>query len=255
MLDLPVKLGCEMSSQSLDKELVTNGISDKTKHSSSDLIKADSKNIKAQRKERKLTQAASSFLKRSASHNYIIVLTYQDGVNHENDHIVKFRKSLEGYEKKNKVKVSIIWSFEYGKNGRPHYHLLINVPWHCFNIKNVVKKAWKHGRVDINIAMDVLKCAKYISKKEGGKKAPKGTRTYGVTGLTREEQLECAFVMLPFWKQNLIRIGLNVKSCKGGMLNIDTGEFYESPYLPVFIGGHVYLKKTCHPWMMDLNIA
>lgn len=145
-----------------------------------------------------------------------------------------------------------VWVMELTKAGKPHYHVLLNLPVTAWMPKPDRKRWWKLGSSQIEVARHaVAYIAKYASKgvEPDAKPFPKGLRIQGNGGLTKESRRELRWWLAPKWAREAFPdVDLaDLRRVVGGFLDRLTGAFAESPWLVVLRGGvpHLLRKQSC----------
>jgi hypothetical protein len=126
-----------------------------------------------------------------------------------------------------------------------HYHVMIWLPKGLSLPKPDKQGWWRHGSTKIEWARNpVGYMAKYSSK--GGDcsaKFPKGARIHGCGGLQGEQRQEAGYWRRPRWLREATSIQDQVRrQIGGGWIDLDTGEYYESPWVVTFEGGGVWIR-------------
>lgn len=133
-----------------------------------------------------------------------------------------------------------VWCLESTKAGRPHYHVLIQLPRGVTLPKPDKQGWWRYGLTKIEWARRAVSyLAKYASK--AGLFNERGSRSYGVSGLSATGRDEVSFWRAPRWAREpcgdahprLLRV-------RGGYARADTGEFLSSPFVARIVGGVVF---------------
>lgn len=130
-----------------------------------------------------------------------------------------------------------VWVLESTLRGRPHYHVLIQLPRGVTLPKPDKQGWWRYGFTRIEWARSAVSyIAKYASK--AGLFNARGSRSYGVSGLSATDRCEVSFWRAPRWarahcgeeRPGLVRV-------RGGICRSDTGEILSSPFRVSWIGG------------------
>lgn len=144
-----------------------------------------------------------------------------------------------------------VWVQELTKKGRPHYHVLIWLPFGLTLPKPDKQGWWPHGWTKIEWARNAVGyIAKYASKgtdyQEHGQFA-KGARLHGNGGLTGAALLEQRWWKLPAWlRPDALAEDRWSPRKGGGYASKVTGETRQSPWEVLFSRGQVFiqLKKS-----------
>lgn len=141
-----------------------------------------------------------------------------------------------------------VWVMEFQKNGNPHYHLLLWLPFGLTVPKPDKRGWWPWGWTKIEWARNAVGyIAKYASKGDSLHQPEKGARMHGNGGLTGVALLEQRWWRLPGWLRERVEPSDCVKrrptGTGGGFFHPDTGEVYESPWEVFFKGGLVYIVR------------
>lgn len=145
------------------------------------------------------------------------------------------------------VEFRYVWVQELTKKGRPHYHVLIWLPFGLSLPKPDKQGWWPHGMTKIEWARNAVGyIAKYASKgkdyQEFGQFA-KGARLHGNGGITGSARLEQQWWKLPAWlRTNVAPEDRYAPRKGGGYASKETGEWRESPWLVIFHMGQVFIQ-------------
>lgn len=156
-------------------------------------------------------------------HQTFITLTYQDASAWCAGHIGAFVDARRVWAKRRGVKYRAVWVAELQRRGAVHYHVLEVWPSTCERPPFPDRGQWSHGHSNAQwVKADAVRyLAKYLSKGEaesdGGAAFPRGCRTSGVVGLSRQGREVLASVKLPQYVRDASR-GLPepLRRAKGG---------------------------------------
>lgn len=206
----------------------------------------------------------------------MLTLTYRPDVDWDGRHVSECLRHARQWLKRRGVGIRYVWVMETTKAGKPHYHLVV---WLPFGVKLPMLDLqgwWPHGMT----RMEWAKCAvgyvsKYVSKGEEGAALPFGARMYSVGGLEDVALDEARWWSLPAWLRDQLEFGIkdlltainewhydlvkgqplpewfreHLKALKvrrmkgGGWLDHESGEVFYSPWRVMFRGGLVYLIR------------
>lgn len=179
----------------------------------------------------------------------MLTLTYRPGVAWDGRHVSECLRHMRQWLKRRGIACRYVWVLETTKAGKPHYHLVVWLPWGVKLPLLDVSGWWPHGMT----RMEWARCAvgyvsKYVSKGQEGAALPPRARMYGVGGLEGEALDEARWWALPGWLRDLVAVGAKVRRrVGGGWLDHDTGECFVSPWRVVFSGGFVWLIPSGPP--------
>lgn len=177
-----------------------------------------------------------------------VTLTYADNAQFESKHISAFLDPLRRALKRQGHPLSYGWTLEC--EGRLHYHLMLWLP-RDYKLDPVkLKKWWPWGCTWVENCRSPGAWGRYIAKFDSAHKLPKGARLFGYGGLDAEGKAAVLRVRLPKWLCSLLPpTALVRKALGGGWVNMETGEWYQSPY--VWTPGGIVLRTAttpaCHP--------
>jgi hypothetical protein len=219
-------------------------VSSQTSGTLPDAIRLDPGETRLQRMRRRVLTGArlhvSQVLKWRAA---MFTLTYHPEVDWDKRHISECLRLVRKWLKSRGTGCRYVWVMETTKAGKPHYHVVIWLPWGVKVPKLDSSGWWPWGMT----RMEWARCAvgyvsKYVSKGQEGAKLPKGARMYGVGGLEGEALDESRWWILPGWLRGLVSVGEKIRPRPGGgWVNHDTGEFFSSPWRVLFRRGAVFL--------------
>ena len=187
---------------------------------------------------------------------WMVTLTYRDDAEWRAGDITTFTKALRQWLGRHGMKARYVWALEATQRGRPHYHVLVQLPYGVRMPKPDSQGWWKHGITQRKIARRAVGyLAKYASK-AGRAITWKGARVYGVSGLQADHRAVLSFWRAPRWVRiasgasdeagHVLEAQVNapVRRVRGGWFWQQTGEFLRSPYIAKFIGGVLtFLKR------------
>lgn len=176
----------------------------------------------------------------------MLTLTYAPNAEWDKRHVSECLRSIRQWLKRRRIDCRYVWVMELTKAGRPHYHLVVWLPW-GMKLPFLDEKAWwPHGMT----RMEWAKCAvgyvsKYVSKGDEKVQLPKGARMYSVGGLKDEALSEARWWALPTWLREQVEKSQVVRRNKGGgWLDRDSGEMYWSPWKVIFRHGEIWIFRT-----------
>lgn len=154
-------------------------------------------------------------------------------------------RHIRQYLKRKGIEMRFAWVQEFTKRGRPHYHLLLWLPLGITLPKPDKRGWWPFGMTKIEWARNAVGyIAKYASKGDSLHLPAKGARMHGNGGLTGEALLEQRWWKLPTWAREKVTPSDQCKRRKGGGLLVpETGEVLASPWLVIFEGGSIFLRR------------
>ena len=177
----------------------------------------------------------------------MLTLTYRPDVEWDKRHVSECVRHARQWLKRRGVRLRYTWALELTKAGKPHYHIVVWLPWGTKLPKLDDAGWWPHGMTN----MEWARCAvgyisKYVSKGQEDVALPKGARMYGVGGLEGEALQESRWWALPSWlrdehcvtKDQAIR-----RRVGGGWIDRDSGEVFASPWRVVFHKGKVFAYR------------
>lgn len=148
-----------------------------------------------------------------------------------------FTRQVKNYPKADRPRFRFCWVSELTKKGRVHYHFLLFLPpdmkvpffddcgW------------WPHGSTRVEFVAENTAnlcagyCAKYISKATNGRSFPKGLRTHGTGGLTRDEASAKRYHCAPTWVREHFDKEEQPRPMQGGgWWSRVTGQIQSSPF-------------------------
>ena len=145
-----------------------------------------------------------------------------------------------------------VWVMELTKAGRPHYHVLLNVPASVMFPKPDKRGWWKHGMSKVERARNAVGyVAKYASKGTEPDAAPfpKGLRIHGNGGLTKDARRELRWWLAPKWAREAFPdvTLVDLRRVVGGFIDRFTDTLAESPWIVILRGGvpHLLRKQPC----------
>lgn len=175
----------------------------------------------------------------------MITLTYKPEVDWSPYHITHLQRCVRRHLEANGIEFRYVWVVEYTKVGKPHYHLLVWMPFSCRVPKPDKAGWWPHGMTNIAWARYAIGyVAKYTSKADLLHKPEAGARMHGNGGLTGDALLEARWWKMPGWVRENHPASEGCKRRKGGGILIPaTGEILLTPWRVYFSGSHVYIWR------------
>jgi hypothetical protein len=177
----------------------------------------------------------------------MLTLTYRPGVEWDKRHISECVRCARQWLKRRGVACRYIWSMELTRAGKPHYHIVVWLPWGTKLPKLDEAGWWPHGMT----RMEWARCAvgyisKYVTKGQEDVALPKGARMYGVGGLHGDALNEARWWALPGWLRDEHQISKDQQIRRrvgGGWIDRDTGEVFSSPWRVKFFKGQVFAYR------------
>lgn len=178
----------------------------------------------------------------------MLTLTYKPECDWSPGQISDLVRHIRQWLKRKNVEMRHVWVQEFTKRGRPHYHLLLWLPMGLTVPKPDKRGWWPYGMTKIEWAKNAVGyIAKYASKADALCLPAKGARMHGNGGLRGDALLEQRWWKLPSWLRSDVepsdRIRRALPRTGGGFLHPDTGEVYRSPWVVIFRGGSVFIRK------------
>jgi hypothetical protein len=180
---------------------------------------------------------------------WMVTLTYRPGEDWAPRQITVCMQRIRAYLSRRGLPSRYVWVLEATKAGRPHYHVLIQLPYGFSMPKPDKQGWWTHGLTRTEIARRAVGyLAKYASK-AGSAITWKGARCYGVSGLSSRNRAVLSFWRAPRWVRTACgvcdargpvserEIELPVRRVREGWSWLQTGEILRSPTVAKFIGG------------------
>jgi hypothetical protein len=165
----------------------------------------------------------------------MVTTTYRPEVVWAPNHIRSCQQAISEYLRRRGLVLRSVWVMELTKRGVPHYHLLIWLP-RGLSLPMPDKRGWwPHGSTRIEWARNAVGyLVKYASKIRAahgdGLRFPFGSRLFGCRGLESSGS-EYRHAMRPYWLRIICFPSDRLQRRPGGgWLNVDTGEWLESPY-------------------------
>ncbi len=187
----------------------------------------------------------------------MVTATYRPEVVWAPNHIRRCQQAISEYLRRLGHVLRSVWVMELTRRGVPHYHLLIWLP-RGLSLPMPDKRGWwPHGSTRIEWARNAVGyLVKYASKikaaRADGCRFPPASRLFGCRGL-ESARSEYRHAMRPYWLRRLCDVNDRlVRPVGGGWLNLNTGEFLESPYELVarakdWSSWMFRLKESCPP--------
>lgn len=184
----------------------------------------------------------------------MVTLTYAPDVEWHPYHITEFQKRLRAWLKYRGFGYRNVWVSELQKRGIPHYHIAIWVP-HGLRLPKPDRNGWwPHGMSNVEgVKKPFGYLTKYLSKGQDTiHKFPKGMRTHGSGGLSKEAQLERRWWLAPKYVRDRwpsIEDDV-VRAQGGGWVSRKHGDWMPSPWELVSfgIGGVTVRWRGCPEW-------
>lgn len=207
---------------------------------------------KRKKAARKKLKQAFKEQKRYAKENNLravaVTLTYADNKHFESRHVSAFLDRLRRTLKRQGHSLPYGWALEC--EGRLHYHLMLWLP-RDYKLDPVrLKRWWPWGCSWVESCRSPGAWGRYITKFDSVPKLPKSARLFGYGGLDAEGKAAVLRARLPKWLRSLLpKMDLVRKAAGGGWANVETGEWYQSPYIwtPRGIVLRTATTPVCHP--------
>lgn len=154
-------------------------------------------------------------------------LTYRPDVPWSPGHIKSYFNALRKWAERGGFKLRYVWVMELQRNGRPHYHFLV---WLPFGIKLPMpdRSYWHHGSSNVKWSDTGTHryLTKYLSKGSDELIVPRGARMWGVGGLEIDGRAFVRWETLPLYVRQWFREQQKVVRVKGGgWMASETGEY------------------------------
>jgi hypothetical protein len=141
----------------------------------------------------------------------LVTLTYAQDDAWDAKHIAALVKNYREWFRRNGKGTAFhyVWTLELTEQGRPHYHMVI---WLPFGVKPPLPDAqgwWSHGMTQAKYAVSpVGYIAKYASKtaSKTGATLPPGARLWGYGGLKMDERGPVAYALAPRWVKRFAHV-------------------------------------------------
>jgi hypothetical protein len=176
----------------------------------------------------------------------MLTLTYRPDVLWDPRHISECLRKARQWLKRRHIACRYVWVLEMTKAGKPHYHVVVWLPWPHKLPKLDQKNWWPHGMT----RMEWARCAvgyvsKYVSKGQDNAVLPAGARMYAVGGLKGDALNEARWWALPGWLREQADKNQTVprRRCGGGWVDLDNGEIFRSPWRVVFSRGGIWAYR------------
>lgn len=198
-------------------------------------------------KKNVITSARYHSKESKGSKPLMVTLTYRPEVEWQADHIATYIRHVRQWLKRKGHACRYVWVFELTKAGRPHYHALFWLPRGLTMPKADKRGWWKHGITRTEWARNAVGyLAKYASKGTDDV-IPKGTRLYGVGGLSSTSRLCRAWWNLPTCVRCWGFPADRWRRALGGGWNCrSSGEWRESLWSVQLVGGRVFAFPRPH---------
>lgn len=180
---------------------------------------------------------------------WMVTLTYKPSVEWAPGQIRSATDAMRAWLKRRGLPCRYVWVLEATKAGRPHYHLLVQVPQLVTLPHFDTQGWWPHGFTETKRARRAVGyLAKYASKAGGGI-TWRGARCYGVSGLSAHHRAVLSFWRAPRWVRTACgfadaagtvsesEVVDPVRRVRGGFVWRQTGELFRSPFVARFVGG------------------
>lgn len=189
---------------------------------------------------------------------WMVTLTYRDDTEWRAGDISGLTKAMRAWLARRDLDARYVWCLESKERlsgarigqQRPHYHLLVQLPFGVSMPKPDRQGWWKHGLTQCVVARRAVGyLAKYASKAGCALAQFRGARSYGVSGLRASHRAVLSFWRAPRWVRSAYRfcdplgtlpeteVHTPVRRVRGGFLWGQTGELVRSPVVAKFIGG------------------
>lgn len=173
----------------------------------------------------------------------MVTCTYAPEHDWQPNQIGDLIRNIRAYLKVKAIEIRYTWVQEFTKKGRPHYHLLLWLPFGITLPKPDKRGWWPYGMTKIEWARCAIGyIAKYASKADSLHLPVKGARMHGAGGLNGDALLEARWWKLPRWArlqtdpQDRAR-----RQSGGGILKPETGELLKTPWRVYLDRGKVWI--------------
>lgn len=180
----------------------------------------------------------------------MLTLTYAPGIEWDARHISECLRLMRQHLKRRGLTLRYVWSLEMTKANRPHYHIVVWLPFGRKLPKLDDAGWWPHGSTRMEWARHAVGyISKYVSKgHEADQVLPEGARMYSVGGLEGAALDEARWWALPGWLRESVQVGTFVRRRPGGgWIDKETGERYVSPWRVQFIRGELWIVRAAAP--------
>ena len=164
----------------------------------------------------------------------MLTLTYTNGDDWQPDHVKDLLGHVRKYlKRRHHAQLRYVWVAELQQRGAVHYHIVIWLPKGVTLPKPDKQGWWPHGATRIEWVKSAVRyVTKYATKLEGkDAQFPPGLRLHGSGGVTPKERRLRAYLSLPKWLNDQVSPTARLRpQLGGGWADIDTGEFYKSPF-------------------------
>lgn len=177
----------------------------------------------------------------------MVTLTYDPCSEWEPKDVALFLNRVRKWVKRRQWHFSYVWVMELMQSGKPHYHVLIRIPYRGTLLKSDTVGWWSKGSTNTITAKNAVGyIAKYASKtrQKDTDDFPKGARIHGAAGLTSCSRTYVQFWNLPLWAREQLETKVQkTKKIKGGFVSLETGQFLETPYVVVIAHGAILIYE------------
>lgn len=194
-----------------------------------------------------LTAARLHIAQRQGWRCCMATLTYAPEHDWQPYQITHYCKSVREYLKRLGYESPSVWVQEFTKKGRPHYHVLHWLPLGVELLKPDDAGWWTWGFSRIEWVRNAVGyIAKYASKGSSLHRPAKGARMYGILGLTGSALQEARWWRMPKWVRDCVPMAELFQRVRGGVVALESGEFYACPWQVVFCSGKIFLQQVVH---------
>jgi len=168
----------------------------------------------------------------------MVTLTYAPDRAWVGQHVREFINHCRKFLARRGHSLRYVWVAELQERGAVHYHVVLWLPRGVTLPKPDKRGWWPHGLTRIEWARrPVGYIAKYASKGSSGA-FPKGCRTHGSGGLTRDARQELRWWQFPLWIRERFDTAADVvRSAGGGFLSRASGDWVPAMWEVVSAGG------------------
>jgi len=191
---------------------------------------------------------------------WMVTLTYRPGVEWRPRDITTTTQRMRDWLKRRGLPCRYVWVLEATQAGRPHYHLLVQLPELTQLPHFDTQGWWTNGLTRTERAKRAVGyLAKYASK-AGSLIDWKGARCYGVSGLQSGHRAVLSWWRAPRWVRSAAgfcdaegtfpesQAQLPVRRVRGGFIDTATGVLYRSPVVARLVGGVLcFFKREVEP--------
>jgi hypothetical protein len=180
----------------------------------------------------------------------MLTLTYRPGADYRPRHVSEMLMHVRKWLGRRGTALRAEWCLELTRAGKPHYHVLVWLPWRCKLPLLDECGWWPHGLTRMEWARNpVGYMAKYASKGTNGHALPRGARVFAVLGLDAEGRRIKRWWCAPGWvRVRWPETAADVSpAAGGGWVARATGEWHPSPWVIRFADGRLWAVEVGAP--------